>query len=253
MRRAAAGLLAALALLATGCQARGSIDLRLDADGAGTLAVTLATDAELEARARGAGIDPLGDVAATGERLAASGWRVTEVTAGDGGRQVTLAVEFAGPSELEEVAADLAGALAAPELEPIRDLRVEVGDDEIVVEATAGLVPTAAVDDLGLAADEAVALLAARDAVDYTVTVSLPGEVLETTAVDPAATPLRWEIEPGEEVRILARGRRPASPVEAIALGGAVAGVLVLLAAGVAARRRRRRRRFTTPWPRARP
>lgn len=236
-RQAVAGLLAGLALLATGCGARVALDLSLDADGAGTLAVTLTADAELEARARAAGVDPLGDVAAAGARLEASGWQVTEVPQTAGGREVRLSVPFAGPAELEEVAGELAAALSAPEMQPLGALRADVTDDEIVVETSAGLVPTGAVADLGLEPDEAVALLVREAAVDYTITLSLPGEVVETNADDPAATPLRWAIAPGEQVRVYAVGERPRSPWLALVAAGAAVGLAVLLVALRATRR----------------
>lgn len=239
-------LLLLLAVLAAGCQARLALDVTVDADGAGTLAVTLAADAALAEQARALGADPLGDLAATGERLTAAGWQVADVGGDGGGRAVTLSARFAGPAEFAQVAGDLADALAAPEVVLLEDLRLAVDEDVVRLEGTAGMVPAAGIAEHGLEPAEAVDLLAAERPLVYEVTVSLAGELLASSAPgatpgDRAGTPLRWEVQPGQRVALLAVAERPRAPLGWLLLPAA--GGLALLAGAVLAVRRRRRRR----------
>lgn len=229
-----------LALLATGCQARLALDVTVDADGAGTLAVTLTADAELRAQARSAGSDPLDQLVETGERLSDAGWSVTDRRVGDGSREVTLSVGFATPEEFDALATDLVAALDAPEVALLEALSLEVTDDVVRVDAVAGMVPTGAVADYGLAPAEATAALASEQPLVYELTVSLPGQVLETTALDPEGTPLRWEVPPGERVEIVAVAERPRAALWAtIAAAGGLGGLLALVAGWLVVRRRR--------------
>jgi hypothetical protein len=238
--RVARGLLAAvLLLLVAGCQARVSVSITTDADGAGQLAVSVGADADLLADAATAGADPLDALAASGTALEAQGWRTTDVVEADGSRTVTLSASFDGPEAFNELAEELMQALAAPELTPLAGLRMQLDEEEIRIEGVASLEPTPAVTELGLQPEQAVTVLREADAVRYDIEVALPGEVRQTTGTrDGDAGPLRWRVAPGERVEILAVGDRPATPWWFLALSGGLGGVAALLLLQVVRRRR---------------
>jgi hypothetical protein len=232
-------LLVAALLLCTGCQARLVVELVVDRHGAGELAVALGADAELLAQAAEAGADPLGDLVATGTGLAEDGWEVRDETDAEGARTVRLARAFDSPEELASLADELAGALAAPELVPLENLRVALTDDVIELSGTAGLVPTEEVTSLGVQPDQAVALLADRDAVRYEVRATLPGEVLKTNAEVEGGV-LTWRIEPGEQIVLAAQTSRPSGTWWVLAGSGALGGLLALGLLAVVRRSRAR-------------
>lgn len=230
-------LLAGLVFLCAGCELHLQVDMAFDRDGGGRLAVAVTADEALREAARATGADPLGQLAAAGEEL--PGWTVTDRTDDSGRRAVELATQVAGAHAYERAVADVAAALSAPEVALLGPLSVAVDDERIVVEGRAALEPTSAVGELGLAPDEAVALLREGDVFRYDVHVTLPGEVLETTADAQQGQRLTWPVEPGSAVTIRAVGERPAQPVWPLVAGGA-AGLAV---AGVAVRLIARRRR----------
>ena len=221
-----------LAVLLSACQLRVGVDIAVERDGAGELAVTVGADDELLARARAAGADPLAALAEEGRRLAADGWRVTTTA-----RDVRLAADFSGPAEFEVLAADLAEALAAPEVRVLEPFTLELTGDRVTLRGAAGLRPTEALAELGVAPEEAVRLAAADGMIDYEVRVRLPGEVLETTATRRERDLLVWDIAPGERHEVLAVGTLPRWP-PLVAAGG----LLALVGCGVAAVALRRRR-----------
>lgn len=225
-RRRRAVLVVLAALLVSGCQARLAIELVVDRDGGGVLAVSLGADAELLAQAEAADADPLGDLAAAGAGLADDGWRVDD-TIRDDGRTVRLATGFSSPEELGVLADDLADALAAPEVVPLEDLRVSVEDDVLRLSGVAGLVPTEEVTDLGLQPDQAVELLRDTGAIVYELTATLPGEMLETNADGDGQT-VTWRIRPGERMALVAVAQRPGGDWWLLTLAGAGGGALVL-------------------------
>lgn len=214
--------LVALALL-TGCRLDSDVEVQLEGDGGGTLTVTLAADQELRDRATAAGADPLATLRRTGEQL--PGWRVVtrDEDAGDGA--VTLGTTFSDPDELARVSGDFADAVAGPELRPLGPLRVELTDDTVELRGAAGLQPTAQVTDLGVAPARAERVLAA--AVGYTVSVGLPGEVLDTNADDRTSdTSVRWTITAGQERQLYVRAQRPWTLQRIVALVVTPAGLL---------------------------
>lgn len=215
--------LVALVLL-TGCRLDGDVEVLLEEDGAGTLAVTLAADEELRDRAASAGADPLATLRRSGAEL--PGWRIaTRDDDADAGGSVTLETTFADPDELARVSGDFAEAVAGPELRLLGPLRVEVTDDTVALRGTAGLDPTAQVADLGLAPARAERVLA--DAVGYTVSVGLPGEVLETDADERTSdTSVRWTIAAGQQRDLYVRARRPWTLQRVAALLVTPAGML---------------------------
>lgn len=198
--------LVAVVVLLAGCRLDGDLEVRLDSDGGGTLAVTVAADRQLRDRAAAAGADPLATLREAGGRL--PGWQVVARDEDAGTGTVTLETTFADPAELARVSGDFAEAVAGPELRPLGPLRVEVTDDTVELRGTAGLAPTAQVTDLGVAPARAERVL--DEAVAYTISVGLPGEVLETDADERTSdTGVRWTIAAGQERRLYVSGRRP--------------------------------------------
>lgn len=222
-------VLVAPIVLLSGCRLDSAVEVRLDADGGGTFGVTLAADEQLRDRAAAAGADPLATLREAGGQL--PGWRVT--TREDGGAGVvTLETEFADPDELARVSGEFADAVAGPELRPLEPLRVEVTDDTIELRGAAGLALTAQVADLGLSPARAERLL--DEAVTSTVSVGMPGEVLETDADERAsATSVRWTIGAGEQRELYVSARRPWTVERLVALLVTPTG-MVAVALGIA-------------------
>jgi hypothetical protein len=238
----AACLLAVLALLAAGCQARLAIEVTVDGDGAGSLTVGLAADAALRAEARSRGVDPLDELARVGERLEGSGWLASDTLVPGGGREVRLTAAFSDPAEFNLIAADLATALAAPEAVLLEGLRLDVGAEEVRLDGAAALVPGAGIADLGLDPEQVLDRLRAEQPFAYEIVVTMPGEVLETSATAVSENRLRWSVEPGERVRLLAVSERPRIERWVLAASGAAGGLAALLLGLVVTRRRRRPR-----------
>ncbi len=233
---------AVVAVLTSGCQLRVALDVEVEPDGAGRLAVAVTADPELLRRAAAAGADPLADLAATGGDLAADGWQTSDTVAPDGSRTVALSVAFADPAAFERLASDLAGALSAPEVALLEPLDLELTDEEVRLTGAASLRPTAAVADYGLTRRQAVALLRETDALDYVVSATLPGDVVSSTATARDGSTLRWVIGPGETVDIAAVATRPGSPIARGVLGAAAGGLAAAAALWALSRRRAARR-----------
>lgn len=213
-------------LLCAGCELALDVAVEVDRDGGGRLEVALTADEDLRARADAAGADPLGDLAATGEELSEEGWAVEDTIDADGLRTVSLSAGFDEPEAFDRLAADLAGALAAPEVELLSPLTLTVEDDRLVVDGAASLEPTPVVAEHGLTPEQAVDLLRDGGTFTYTVHVALPGQVLDSTAAVEGEGALRWTVPPGERVAIHAVGERPGPPVWPLVVGGVV-GLLV--------------------------
>lgn len=234
-------VLVGLALLCAGCELRLEVEAVFDRDAGGHLEVALTADAELLGQAQAAGTDPLGDLAATGRELAAQGWQVADTTDDAGRRTVSLTASFDGPEAFERLTAELAEALAAPEVELLAPMVVTLEEERLTVAGSAGLQPTAVVTEHGLTPAQLVSLLRDEAAFSYVVRIGLPGEVLATTGERDDGM-LRWTVAPGEQVVIEAVGRRPQAPVWPLvagAIGGALFGALVLRRVAVIRRRAR--------------
>ena len=146
---------------------------------------------------------------------------------------VTLRRSFADPEEFIAAAAQLAEALAADEVVLLEPLTLQVSSDAVTLAGGAGAEPRRAVRDYGLSRVRAVRLVAEADALDYTVTVVMPGEVTSTNATEQEGSRLVWRVAPGESVVIDAESTRPGPPWVRGALGAAggavVAGGLLWL------------------------
>lgn len=201
--------------------------------------MAVSADSELQERAAEADADPLGELLAAGQALDRP-WRVDEDT--DGGvRTVTLTAAFDDPEELVDLSAEVSEALNAEEVDLLDPFTVALTDDEVTVTGGAGLQPTRVVRDYGLTPQRAVRLLQRTDAVEYTVAVTMPGEVTSTPApAQDASQTVSWQIEPGERVSIEAVSARPGPPILR-AVAGAAGGALVAgLVLWLVARRRAR-------------
>jgi hypothetical protein len=208
----AAAVVAAVALLCSACQLRVAVDVDVDRHGGGTLAVALAADEELQARAAEAGADPLEELAAAAALLRGDGWRTSDEI-DEGVRTVTLSSPFDDPADFDALAGELAEALAADEAALLEPLRLRLEPDAIRLDGGAALQPTAAVADYGYRPRQVVRLLRRTAALRYDVTVTLPGEVTATNADRRDGSTLTWVVEPGESVTIEAAGSRPGPPL----------------------------------------
>jgi hypothetical protein len=223
--------------LLSGCRVGLDVALDVEADGGGRLSVALTADPQAQERAAAAGADPLASLAAVGREL--EGWTVADRTGEDGTREVELSVEADDAEALSAQAAQLAAALDAPEGRILEPLRVAVTADRVRVEGGAALQPAEGVAELGLTPEQAVALLESRDALDYTVTVTLPAEVLSSTAPVVEDATLVWPVAPGERVEIAAEGVRPRFPWPPVLAAGAVVALAAVLVAVSRGRGRR--------------
>lgn len=226
-------VLVGLVLLGSGCELQLEIEAVFDGDAGGRLAVALAADADLRARAQAAGVNPLDDLAAAGQELASQGWQVADTTNAEGLRTVALSVDFDSAQAFNQLAAEVSQTLAGPEADLLPALTVTVSDERLVVDGTARLQPTEVMAEFGLTPEQAVGLLREEGGFSYVVRVGLPGEVLASTAAAEDDGTLRWTVEPGEQVDIHAVGVRPGRPVWPLVMGALVG----LLVAAVAARR----------------
>lgn len=233
-------MLAALVLLLVGCEAGVLVDIAVEPDGGGRLAITVAVDAELRGRAVQAGGDPLDRLVQAVGPLQADGWQVSDELAPGGARRVTVERGFADPAEFNAVAGELTRALAAPELEPLSDLRLAATAEEITLRGRAGLEPTRAVTELGLQPEQAVAVLDDTQALSYEVRVAMPGPVRQATGpiAEDAPRVVRWTIPPGESVQLLVVAQRPGFPWWPLAVG--LVALVGLAAVAVYALLRRR-------------
>lgn len=238
--------LAALAL--AGCQLRAQVGVQVDGDGGGELTVDVAADRQLQATARAAGADPLGHLARTAAQV--PGWSVAR-RAGDGGAAVTLRAAFSGPEDLERLTTGFADGLSGPELAPLGPMRLQVTDDRLRLDTSAGLRVTRSVRELGLSRSRAQRVL--RDNVTLRITVEMPGAVLETNAdATPAPRTVEWTVTAGQRRDLMVTAERPWTFGRVVALlagpyGLAALAILVALAALAALAALRRRRRHRDP------
>jgi hypothetical protein len=229
-------------LLTSACQLRLEVAVEVNRNGGGTLAVTVGADSELLDAAARAGADPLENLMETGRGLRGEEWRVTQRTLDDGSA-VTFSREFADPEDFNELSEQLATALAADEVILLEPFTLEVTEDRVAIAGSAGAQPRRAVRDYGLTRRGAVELISAEQALDYTVTITLPGQTLQANATDDEASPLVWRVPVGEQVAIAAASTRPGPPI-ARAVTGALGGAL-LAGAGLWLWSRRRPRSST--------
>lgn len=236
-------------LVLAGCRVDVAVDLVLDADGTGELAVTAAADSEVVDQAPGLAEDLRLDDAA------AAGWTVEGPTATeDGGLSVTLRHPVASAEEATNLLASL-----GPPFSDVRLDRATV-DDETTVTLSGRLTLAAGFDSFAdselLAtaggspyADELTGVTPA-ESMSVVFRADLPGEVEETTG-ERRDGALEWDAPlDGTSVDLATRTvQHPASggswarPVSVLALVLLLAWIAALVAFVVSVVRVRRRRR----------
>lgn len=245
VRGRALAAFALLAVLASGCQLDLELGVTVDRDGAGGLTIRLAADEALTDWADSRDVAPFEVVTGARDELESAGWRVTDETTPDGARSVELSRGFSGPDEFERLTAQLARTLAGPELTLLEPLGLTVTDERIRLDGAASLAPTDAVAEYGLTPEQTVALLRgqppaagegsasppAGQGLSYRITVTLPGEIVESTATGRDGQTLQWVVPPGEDITIRAVANRPGRarwPLAVAALAGAGAAAAAL-------------------------
>jgi hypothetical protein len=194
------------AMVLAGCRLDGQVDLAVNGDGGGTLAITLLIDEELRRAAAAAGADPLTALEQAGREL--RGWRVTRPDGAALERMVNLSTRFRDPEHLEQLTTQFAEGLAGPELAPLGPMHVDVTDDTVALTGTADLRVSRAVRELGLTRRQARNRLA--EGVRFRVTARMPGTVLQTNADSrPDDTTVVWDIAPGERQALRVSATRP--------------------------------------------
>ncbi|MEY3019280.1 MAG: hypothetical protein RLZZ272_264 [Actinomycetota bacterium] len=247
--------LAAVALLAlgvSGCRLGVSTDVELAADGSAVVGIALRIDGSMRVELDRLALDPTLaiDAALAGD----DGWRRRRTIDDDGGLVLAFERDVADPAELSRLLSDLADGVMdeAPALEV--DLDVVPGQrGAVVVDGRAGLRPPSTAGarlagvPIGPSGDE-LAELVAR-VVDVTLSVTLPGPVVEHDADRLEGRTLTWELPVGatRELRAVgapvpwwASGRLLPVPLRG---GLALLALGAMGAAGVVLRRRRAARR----------
>lgn len=234
-RRVIPVLLLLTSAFLAGCRLDARLAIDVESSGAGTLHVALATDAELVRRLRAADADPFSQLVRTVRQQ--DGWQVTRRVTADGGTHVALQTRFADAADLTRLTTQLSRALNAPELRVLEPFELAIDGRTMTVRGRALFQPGPGIRDYGLTPSQAVALVADRQTVAYTVRISMPGTVELTDGMTTADGAVRYRVEPGSAVDVLVVARRPA-PWRLIVL---VVAALVALLAALALRRRRSR------------
>lgn len=237
-------LFALVAVLASACRVTVATDIRVDADGAGRLALVVALDEELHTALGADGFDPF-----EGLDDLPDGWTSERR---DGGRAIEVAVDFVDPTDLAARVAALSGGLGPDDPRLLEDVSLDVaGDGSATFTARAGLAPPGATGVVGglLAFDggDLASLLADpdQDVLEVTLRVRFPGPVRDAPGASVDGTTAAWTLAPTGLVEVSARAGVPEQGVPTPLLVGA--GALVALSLAVVGRtiRRRRRRWFS--------
>lgn len=230
--------LVVLALACGGCELGLDVGVDLNRDGGGTLSVAVSADEELTRRADAAGVDPLDELIATATQLRSEGWSVRDDEQPPGGRTVRLSAAFDDATEFNELADELATALAADEVVLLHDLELGVTDDLLTLSGSAGAEPTRVVRDYGITRRRAVRLVRRAEALDYRVHVGVPDEVVSHNAPHVDAGRLVWQVPVGDTVDIAVEATRPGFPLGRALLGALVGALVAALALWLVLRRR---------------
>ncbi len=237
-------LLALAAVLASACQVRVTTDVRVDADGAGRLALVVGLDEELYAALATDDFDPF-----AGLDELPDGW---QSAAHDDGRGIEIAVDFADGADLAARVAALSDGLGPDDPRLLEDVDLRVAaDGSATFGARAGFAPPTATGIVGGAmpfdGDDLAALLAApdQDVLDVVLRIRFPGPVEEAPGAVVDGNVATWTLAPTGLVDVTARAAVPATGVPTPVLIGAM--TLVAASALVVGRtvRRRRRRWFS--------
>ena len=252
LRRAGTcALLGLVALLAPGCRLGVSTDVELAADGSAVVGIALRIDGAMRVELDRLALDPT--LAIDAALADDDGWRRSRAIDEDGGLVLAFEREVADAAELDRLLADLSEGVAAeaPALEVT--LGVERGArGAMVVDGRAGLrAPSTAGARLGgvpIGPSGAALAELVAGAVDATLSVTLPGPVLEHDADRLDGRTLTWELPVGSARSVRAVGGPvpwwavgrllPAGASAAAAVVASLAGAALI---GTALRRSRRR------------
>lgn len=232
-------LLAAVALVAAGCQVRLAADVAVGRDGSGTFEFAVAIDEELARDLRDAGVEPLEGLEDAAE--AGSPWEIVGETPDDGGVRVRMRARFDEPEGLADLAADLHRELDRDDLRVHDGLQLERRDDgSVAFSGRVGLdlpaAPGAEGQGVTFDADDLERLLRERgeEFVRYDVRVTLPAEPVEHDADEVDGDSLVWRAPVSGMREISAVSAAPGIPPALLALAvglaaAAVTGLAVFL------------------------
>ena len=256
--RACIGVLLALVVLA-GCKLDVAVDVAMQVDGSGTVAVTAVADRELLAKAPGALADlRLDDVKA-------AGWAVTGPTlAAGGGQQLELRKPFTNPTEAAAILGEISGPsgpLSALSLEVARTfgrVRSDLRGEAVLDGGMSAFTDSALISVLGNKAPLSDVFTGdPADGLTLTVSAHLPGRVTAsngTIANDKASvtwtpdlhgavrSPLNATFTRVDQGALTARQNARIARLTAALYLGLVAAVVLAMAVWVQRQRRRRRR-----------
>jgi len=233
--------LLAVAIVLSACQVRVASDIGVNADGSGTLALTVAIDRELWESLTADGFDPFADVAP----LADSGWTAT-VEPDDGGQRLALQTDFATPGELAVRVAELNTGLAEEDPRILDAPVLTVTEDTATLRMQAGLVPPSSTGVEGATiefdGDALAELLATRgtEVFRHDLRVTMPGPIDATDADEVDGRTAVWNL-PADGMRDVTVNAT-VGPSNRTLLVALAAGVLTLALVGVTVAVVRRRR-----------
>jgi hypothetical protein len=243
--RRVVGLLAVVVVLCAGCKVDARVDVRLRADGSGTITARVTLDADavqrLTRRASLAKAVPLGDLRAAG--WAVSGWRTS-----GGGSTITLSHDFVGQADLSRRLRDLVGPTGV-----LRDARLTRSRSWLSAKDSVAVTGDLRHLSTGVKADARLArnLTAAGvdvNALDAQLRSELGPAFTLTLAVHaPDGQADAVELRAGDHATVAASSPRThTARVVLVVVGAALLVLALFLTAGSLAATRRRRRASST-------
>jgi hypothetical protein len=242
-------LLLVLAVLLAGCKVRGDVVIRLDADGSGTVSVSVRLDAAaVERLERIAGGSPAErirvlDLVAAGWET--DGWKAT----GKGGQQITLVHPFDAPEQAPALVEQIVG-----DTDVLRDVEVEIDERTFRVSERMSLTADLSSIDSGVTDDARLAAALAGlgvdpEAIDLVLTSELRDALRVRAAVETDSVRDAVSVDAGASATATVDDEhlRTGRIVLAVAAGAcALLGLLALGGAASSAVRARRRRAHRT-------
>lgn len=231
-----------VALVLSACQVRVASDIGVNADGSGSLVVSVALDEELWTSLTADGFDPFLEFA----DLAEEGWTST-VEPDDGGQRLELRTTFDGPEGLTDRVEQLHAGLDDEDPRILANPALTVSEDTIALDLQAGLVPPSStgVDGVEVDVDGEALLRLLEERGDelfrYDLRVTMPGPIESSDADEVDGRSATWHL-PATSMRDISvtATTGPANRTIVVAIA---AGLLTLALVGstVALVRRRRR------------
>lgn len=238
-------LLLALLLATTGCRLDLDTTVTLDADGGGTLGVTVSADADILAQATRLGVDPLQRMV-TQLEAADTRWRASVRDTNQGGQVATITTDFSDPADFDVAWEELRADLAAPEATLLGPMTLALDEEEGAFTLT-GAVPLELAEAVATSPEASTGSVG--DVFGSTLVFQAPGSVLEG-GVNADAEPLTedpdgpvqlvWTAVPGQVVDVDVTVEQPQSGLLDLLIPVGIGALAVLLiSGGVLAQRRR--------------